>query len=383
MIVHHMTYVGEYTYARGVVIHIFSNSQLPPEELVKIINELGNRYFSSELEEGFWHIGYEKLPIDFESDQRYYVIVSFDQVNEGVKSVISNVPVELSEKILQHRRTQVTVDLDIGNPLALLEAVNTLSSEGIKDIQVYETIKGYHVRGILSTPTAFERILEIRAKAQDDKMRIKFDERYLKAGLAYLTNFLFNAKAWWSQDGWVYKEWKEVDPEKEYQGIEITRKLKKLKSSSPQMLKLQIEIPARGNIEIHGNIAIFRGKFTNADADKIVTVIEDNLREYFRIQKQEKDLTRLVAKTYSEISRQLSEISKIIRKCQARKEHDAVVVYVPKEFSKEIETLLRKREESVKAVESELGVKLKIVQEETPEEVELKKKLENILKQIT
>ena len=87
------------------------------------------------------------------------------------------------------RCDRISIDIDSNNQLHLLKAYFNMKRLTDK-VFVWKTNKGYHIHGLFPNRTAQEN-MNVRYLLQDDKARLKLDEKRLEAGLDYLIETLF------------------------------------------------------------------------------------------------------------------------------------------------------------------------------------------------
>ncbi|MEM3439395.1 MAG: KH domain-containing protein [Candidatus Bathyarchaeia archaeon] len=125
----------------------------------------------------------------------------------------------------------------------------------------------------------------------------------------------------------------------------------------------------------------FKGHFGYEEANKIAQSIEDNFWEYsFKLRGTEDVKTR-VSKAYYKFSPTLASI---LEKCDVFLKGGEVVIHVPDPLKQFVGRLIGRQGANIRAVEAELGIRVKILQSSPPpEEVELKKKLQMLLRNLT
>lgn len=144
--------------------------------------------------------------------------------------------------------------------------------------------------------------------------------------------------------------------------------------------KLKFEL-SRGTIEVDGKRITFKGDFTEEDADRIVMSIEDNFWEYSVSMNTKKaaDVKEMIAAEYSKIS---ATLGRIIKNCDVQVAQGKVIIHVPERYSQYIGRLIGRGGANIKAIEQSLGIKISISQEKTPEEVALKNRLRDLMKNL-
>ncbi|MEM4619875.1 MAG: KH domain-containing protein [Ignisphaera sp.] len=380
--------LSEYTHP--YVVHLFTSEKPSPEEAFKIAEEILTKHFPKWEKNSLRYVGYEYLPLNLPSEaNKSYVAISLAHTGWNrfdIAEIISTVPQSLVPVIEEYRKKWINLDYDNG-VLTLpfvVDAIDYLKNEmNCKSIKVYETYRGHHIRAELLSPLSFDELMKIREKLNDDYNRLVLDELYIKKSLSFLTNLLFNSKCWieipilpeelaaGKQPTLKYYEEKEISPE----SISVER----IELVSINLPTMKIELP-KGNVEIEGKRIRFVGRFTSKEAKLIATSIEDNLWEYAYALRKRDDIKEKVKNAYRKISPFLASL---INECDVKIEEGIIVIHVPDNLSNYIGRLIGKQGQNIKAVEGELGMKIKIIQGQIPEEVELRKRLRELLKSIT
>ncbi|MEM1693823.1 MAG: KH domain-containing protein [Ignisphaera sp.] len=370
-------------YGHPYAVHIFTLEKLSPEEAFKIAEELLNKHFPEWRKHdisGLAYVGYEYIPLDMSPEaDKSYVVVSFTHIDWHrlkINDIVSTVPQQLASAIEEYRKRFITLDYDddyVGTRATIIDALDYLSREGYKNIKVFKTNRGYHVRAELPSPQPFDNIFNTRIYLGDDHGRIFIDRVYVEKSIGFLTNHLFNSKCWLesSPNVLMCHDEEEISPES------ITTE--RVVYISLKLPKMKLDLP-KGTVEIDGRRIVFIGNFTRRDAKAIATSIEDNLWEYGYMLKKQEDIKEKVKNAYRKISPFLASL---INNCEVKLEEGIVVIYVPDNLSKYVGRLIGKQGQNIKAVEGELGIKIKISQGQIPEEVEMKKRLRELLKSIT
>ncbi|MEM4592327.1 MAG: KH domain-containing protein [Sulfolobales archaeon] len=367
----------DYQYSRPYAVHIFTDKKLPPEEAFRLAEEILTKTFprwskNDELK----YVGYENIPVDMNIDGFYYVATKLDvdDFEFKVKGVASTVPPELALAIEEYRKRFITLDYDDDEDSTrarLLDALEYLAELGCRT-RVFRTQRGYHVRAELPSPLSLEKILETREELDEDYPRISVDKAYMKKSLGFLTNLLFNSKCWVTANTIECYEEKEIDAS----SITTVR----VETISIPLPAMKIELP-KGTIEIDGKQIKFIGRFTARDVRNIAMSIEDNLWEYAYARKtSDDDIKAKLVKAYGKIS---SFLARLIEKCDVRVENGVVVIHVPESLQQYVGRLIGKQGANIRAVESELGMRIRIERTSPPpEDVAIRKRLQELLKNL-
>ncbi len=368
----------DYQYSRPYAVHIFTDKKLPPEEAFRLAEEILTKTFPrwSDDDDELKYVGYENIP-SVSVNGLYYVVTKLDvdDFEFEVEGVVSTVPPELALAIEEYRRRYVTLDYDDDYDYTrarLLDALEYLSELGCRSIRVSRTQHGYHVRAELPSPLPLEEILNIRRKLGEDSARVSVDKAYMEKGLGFLTNLLFNEKCWIEGSEIKCYEEKEIDTS----SITTIR----AETISIPLPTMRIELP-KGVVEVDGRYIKFVGRFTAKEAKRIAMSIEDNLWEYAYARKtSDDDIKAKLVKAYGKIS---SFLARLIEKCDVRVENGVVVIHVPESLQQYVGRLIGKQGANIRAVESELGMRIRIERTSPPpEDVELRRKLQELLKRL-
>lgn len=367
----------ESAYHHPYAVHLFASGSLSPGEAFKIAEDVLVKHFPEwvKLGERLVYVGYEYLPIDLPGSVHYYVAVKLEYAGFGrfeVVSSASTVPQHLASAVEGYRRKWVTLDYDHDideTKVLLLDVLDCFSGA-----RVFKTRRGYHVRAELPSPLELSEILEVRSKLNDDFRRVALDKAYLRSGFGFLTNLLFNAKCWVAGGSIECYEEKEVDTA----ALTAVR----VETLSIPLPPMKLSLP-KGTVEISGREVRFVGSFTRRDVESIVKSIEDNLWEYSRTyvhRAKDEDIKTKVAKAYEKIS---PSLARVVKECDVKIEDGTVVIHIPQHLQQHVGRLIGKQGANIRAVEAELGVRIKISQTSPPpEDVEMKKKLQELLRRV-
>ncbi|MEM2100348.1 MAG: KH domain-containing protein [Thermoproteota archaeon] len=364
----------ESAYSHPYAVHLFTSTKLDPDEAFKRAEEILSRTFP-EWGKNKWeylaYAGYECLPLTLPEG---YVAAKFE-IATRIRDVqlVSTVSAAVAKTLEEYRAKQFTLDIDEKDDYSRAKINDIINMFPHCNCKVYETHRGYHIRITLLNPLPLEEILKIREEAGDDYGRIAIDSQYLSRGFGFLTNLLFHEKYWRdSPNGALqYTAETEIDPEKIIVECE-----KNIYLTLPELL---INLP-KGSIKICNNTVIFKGHFGNREMDRIIQSIEDNFWEYAYAQKSRSDIKESIKNAYRKISWHLADV---IEKCEVSVKDGAITIHVPDGLSSYVGRLIGKQGMNIRIVEDELGVKIRISQSAPPsEDVELKKKLQDLLKRM-
>ncbi|MEM4430229.1 MAG: hypothetical protein QXM08_03635 [Thermofilaceae archaeon] len=392
----------EYESARPYTVHIFTDKKLSLEEAFSLAEEILTKTFPNwnEDNERLAYIGYENIPVDINIDGFYYVVakfeiqayVLFDDFSFKVEGVVSNVPHELASAIEEYRKRFITLDCDYiyyydeeydydyecdENCVraCVIDALDRLSELGYMNTKIFKTRRGYHIRAELPSPMPLEKILEIREELGDDYARIFIDKEYLQKQLGFLTNMLFNLKCIKTDNTFSCYEESEIDA-----SLITTVRNARLSMPLPEM---KIELP-KGTVEFdRKGYVTFVGRFSERDVENIMKGINDILREYEHAKEtfkmSDEDIKAKIVKAYEKIS---STHAIIAERCVVRVEDGTVVMYVPEYFSEEyVDMLIGRHGDNIRAVEAELGMRIRIEMTRPPP-YGLKRKLQEFFKKL-
>jgi len=357
-------------YTHPYAVHLLTPVKPSPEEAFRKAGELLDTHFPEWMkgEESFLaYAGYEEIP--FDTLLCHYVAVKFIISKDEYKiSYYSNVPSELAEKITDYRLREVTFDYDGDDEYTKYVILDTACE--LENPTIYKTYRGYHLRAGLPSKLDFDEIIRMRRRGFDDFSRIRIDEIYHENGLTFLTNLLFNEKYWIENGGLKHYVEEKID----VKDVVATRS----GYVSIKLPELVIQLP-KGSISIKGDRVEFKGCFSNKDVQRILRSIEDNLWEYSFQQQRQVDIKERIADAYGKIS---PILRLAVSTCSLSFEGEKAVLHVPQSLSNIVGRLIGKGGANIRAVEHEVGVRISISQEETPEDVKLKKKLQELLRQV-
>jgi len=370
----------ESAYSHPYAVHIFTSHKLSPDKVFERAEEILSKAFpdwGKDKREYLAYIGYENISLSIPPEAEDTYVAAKFKISTRVEDIqlISTVPPTLASAISSYRSEQLTLDFDEKSDYAkanLIDVLNDLSEKGI-NFKVYETHRGYHVRAKLPNSLSLEEILGMREKYKDDYARLRIDSHYLRHGFGFLTNLLFNEKYWRdSPDSGLHHTIEvEVNPEK----ITVTCK----RSTYLNFPELSIDLP-KGSIKVYGNTILFEGHFGNREMNRVVQSVEDNLWEYAYAQKSQSNIINSLIATYRKIS---PTLSMALEKCKISFSDGVIVIHVPENLSPLVGRLIGKQGQNIRAVETELGIKIRISQSSPPpEDVEMKRKLQDLLRRV-
>ncbi|MEM1696528.1 MAG: KH domain-containing protein [Desulfurococcaceae archaeon] len=353
-------------YVRPFALHYFTDSRILPEQAFKLFERVLGEH-SIDLGYGGEkprYVGYELLP---SLPLTGWVAVAID----GLRGLtyVGDVRGDVGA-LREHRLSNLFIDID-SKPYSDAEGMLLDAVDGLRDFRVFRTYAGYHIRSPQKFGSFGEQ-LEERKRRFDDINRIRIDRLYLENGLDFLVNTLFNAKCWIEDGGGIkcYEE-KEVD----VANISATRTV----CMSISLPSLTI-ITSKGTVEVSGKTLKLVGRFSSKDAERIKTSVEDNFWEYAYAYTQQVDVKKRLADAYGKIS---SALARVIEKCDVRVESGVAVIHVPESLQQYVGRLIGKQGQNIRAVEAELGMRIRV--ERTcppPEDVEMKKKLQELLRRV-
>ncbi|MEM0478778.1 MAG: KH domain-containing protein [Pyrobaculum sp.] len=354
-------------YTHPYAVHIFSPIKLTPEEAFEKARELLKSTFPewNEQEESMRYVGYEMLPIGHHINDIFYVVSKLIYVKDEFKvDFRSTVPKTLASAILSYRMKHVTLDYDRDDDWIrghVIDAVTELNGK------VYKTQRGYHVRAKLPKATPLSEIFKIRGKYLDDSYRMRIDYSYTNAGLGYLTNLLFNEKCWLDESGKM-----ECYTEREIDVRELTTTREKFFEYRLPPTKFTTE---KGEIEIvefeterSNSLIRFRGFFSTKDVEAMMQKIEKMFESDIKKQK--------LFKAYGQIQ---PKALYILSRSEIKYENGTIFIYPPKDATKFVGLIIGKNGMNVKAAQNVVGARIIIVAEEKPEEVKMKKKIDELI----
>jgi len=352
-------------YVRPFALHYFTDSRILLEQAFKLFEQVLGEH-SIDLGYGGEkprYVGYELLP---SLPLTGWVAVAIDGLRELV--YVGDVRGDVGA-LREYRLSNLFIDIDksiISAEEKVLDAI-----DGLDEFRVFRTYAGYHVRSPRKF-NSFEEQLKERERRLDDMNRISIDRLYIKNGLDFLANTLFNAKCWIEDGGGIkcYEE-KEVD----VANISATRTV----YMSVSLPSLTITT-SKGTVEVSGKTLKLVGRFSSKDAERIKTSVEDNFWEYAYAYTQKVDIKKRLVDAYGKIS---STLARIVEKCEVRVESGVVVIHVPESLQQYVGRLIGKQGQNIRAVEAELGVRIKISQTSPPpEDVAIRKRLQELLKRV-
>jgi len=272
--------------------------------------------------------------------------------------------------LLQYRLSHITVDIDTHSPYLLHNTLDKLVELKTKKIEVFRTERGYHIRAPLKNPfSSFDDLLVFRDRTDDDSMRLRIDRVYLKAGYPFLTNLLFNEKAWW-RDGKLesYKE-EPIDPNKEFATHSVT-KFYPLPPFSAEILG--------GRVWTEGDKIKAEGPFSDSKFKEIVEMLES--LPTFKEAKEKAELKQKLKDAYCDIN---PALKLVVEKCEITKANGVIQIKVPSTFTRYVGRLIGKEGCNVRTVSTKLNAKIKIISEgQMPEYVDMKQKLKRLLGEV-
>ncbi|MEM1672879.1 MAG: KH domain-containing protein [Archaeoglobaceae archaeon] len=369
-------------YEHPYAVHLFIHKKPSPDEAFKIAEEILNKHFPEWRKydrSGLAYVGYEYIPLPTEAEMSY-VAIAFGYAGWSkvdISDVVSTVPQQLASSIEEYRKRFVTLDYDddyVATRASIIDALDYLTELGC-NARVFKTHRGYHVRAELPSPQPLDKIFEVRRRLNEDHSRIAIDRAYIEISMGFLTNLLFNSKCWVEFSTNILKcyDEEEISPES------ITTE--RIEHTSLKLPKMQITLP-KGVVEIDEGQVKFVGRFTERDVKAIATSIEDNLWEYAYALGKRDDIKEKVKNAYRKISPFLATL---INDCDTSLSGGVVLLRVPRHLQQYVGRLIGKQGQNIRAVEGELGMKVRIIQpeEQLPEEVAMKRRLQDLLKNLT
>ncbi|MEM2050129.1 MAG: KH domain-containing protein [Thermoproteota archaeon] len=362
-------------YSHPYAFHLFTSSKPSPSEAFKVAGEILSKAFpdwGKDEREYLAFVGYEELPLSLPPEAEGVVAAKFN-IDVGVKDVkaISTVPPALAKTLEDYRSRQLTLDVDSKSDHAKAKLIDTLNSLSFQGIKLYETHRGYHVRASLPEPLPLEEIIKLRRELGDDPSRLSIDSVYLKHGLGFLTNLLFNEKYWCTK------------PNDTLQGT-IEKEINPGSITVEYDLTISCRLPStsittnKGTIKVEKDRVIFNGNFGMQEMQRIAKSIEDNFWEY-SVSGGEDVKKRLIL-AYGKISWRLASI---LEKCNVGICNGIVTIHVPSDLASHVGRLIGKQGANIRTVEAELGVRIKISQAgPPPEDVEMKRRLQDLLRRV-
>jgi hypothetical protein len=321
--------------------------------------------------------GIENIPIPI--DQEAVIVAKFEWSYDeyGDKMFLARQMVEakpLSERskqmILEYRLRSLTVDIDYKYKPTLHAALERLREMAfVSDARVFETERGFHIRAKLTRKVGFDELLQIREELDDDYMRRRIDRAYHRVGYTFLTNLLFNEKAWWENGKLQSYTELPIDPSTLVEEYERT-----LDYTPP---KFEAEM-CGGRVWTEGNTIRAVGAFSNRVFGAIVEQLEATL---FREAKEMFELREKLREAYYEIHPYLGLV---VDKCEVyRNGSRRIVIKVPSEYSQFVGRLIGKEGCNVRSVSLKIGSAIKIQQEgKAPEDVGFKQRLKRLMREV-
>jgi hypothetical protein len=379
MLYHVMVYSDEPGdhYAHPYAVHLFVGSKPTHEEAFSEAERLLDGHFPRWREDHtLWpsggqpplrFVGVERLPVE---PCEAAVLAKFGRGGEWRELLLADL-VEVKpltegvkEAVLRLRLSAVTVDLDWESPSELHGSLEALRALPVGEPKVYRTHRGYHIRAPLPEPARdIREVLEMRRRADDDPSRCRVDELYSMMGYPELANLLFEEKAWWEEGRLLSYTEQPVDPQT------IPAKYSLALSYSPPSL----DTPYRGGrIWTEGREVRGEGPFSRRMFEEAVEELEAGP---FKEAREAEELRRRLVSCYSSIDSRLEAV----RGCEIVKEGDLVTIKVPKSLSHLVGRMIGRNGCNIKTVEAQIGLRLRILQEEVPEEVEMRRRLKQLL----
>jgi len=277
---------------------------------------------------------------------------------------------ESKQMILKYRLNNLTVDIDYKWSSALHAALERLREMSfVSDVRVFETERGFHIRVKLSKSFSFDELLQLREELDDDYMRRRIDRAYHKAGYTFLTNLLFNEKAWWENGKLCSYTEMAIDPSV------LVEKYEQVLAYTPPQFKAKI---CGGEVWTEGNKVYAVGAFSKKVFDKIIEQLEATV---FREAKEKFELKEKLREAYYEIHPYLGLV---VDKCEIlRNGNGKVIIRVPSEYSQFVGRLIGKEGCNVRSVSQKLGFAIRIVQDGVvSEDVDLKQRLKRLMREV-
>ncbi|MEM1510564.1 MAG: KH domain-containing protein [Thermofilaceae archaeon] len=368
----------ESAYSHPYAVHLFTSSKPSPNEAFRMAEEILSKTFpdwGKDKREYLAYVGYEELPLSLppEAEGSYVAVKFLISMRVENAQFISTVPPTLVSILEKYRMEKLTLDYDGKDDHTKADIIDVLDTLLEKNIsfKIYETHRGYHIRASLPQPLPLEEILKMRKGFGDDNARLDVDSHYLHHGFGFLTNLLFNEKYWWDfpRDNLQCTIETEINPKK------IMIEFKQFISFT--LPEISINIPSKGIIEVKGSEVVFKGSFGLKEMRRIVQSIEDNLWEYAYAQRSQSNMINSLIASYRKISPTLSTA---LERCKISFSDGVIVIHVPENLSPLVGRLIGKQGQNIRAVEAELGIKIRISQSSPPpEDVEMKRKLQDLL----
>jgi hypothetical protein len=369
---HIMVYSSEErgVYSYPYAVHFFANSKIPPATAFERANKIIKDTFGAGPQNRY--VGYEELPV---SVPEFYVATKFDS-DMSLEKFVAEPRIPEMREVTDYRLSRLTVDIDENADFKLAKALDKVRELQLP-FSLYRTARGYHVRATLPRVYDFQTLMSLRDSCMDDFSRREIDESYHKAGLDFLTNFLFNEKYW--IEGSEIKGY--AEREVNLREVTVARK----GEISIELPKLSIS--GRISIEVDKGVVTARGPadiLTKEYFDLIRQSIEDNLWEYSLRKEQEEDVKTKIINGYAKISPKAAFIAS---KCDTEVNYSIVTLKVPPELSDYIGILIGKEGKNIKAVQEETGLKIVIARppetaKPKTEEEKMREKLQEMLKSL-
>lgn len=359
---------GRYLYPYAV--HFFTTTKIPPTVAFERANKIIGNTFGTTTRHRY--VGYEELP---SSIPEFYVATKFDP-DMILEKFVAEPKIPDVEEIANYRLSRLTVDIDEDAEFRLAKALDKVRELQLP-FSLYRTARGYHVRAMLPKVYDFQTLLNLRDSCGDDFSRREIDESYHRAGLDFLTNFLFNEKAW--IEGTEIKTYseKEADP----------REATVIRTGIISVELPKLSISGRVSIEVDEDLLTARGSadiLTKEYFDLIKQSIEDNFWEYSFRKEEQEDIKTKIMNAYAKISPKAMFVAS---KCDVEVNYSIVTLKVPPELSDYIGVLIGKEGKNIKAVQEETGLKVVIARpaetaKPKTEEEKMREKLQEMLKSL-
>lgn len=355
--------------------HLFTSTNLPPDEAIKMAGEVLPPVGLL----GLVRVEYERLPFTVPD---CYVAFARGTV------LSSTVPSSFARDLEQLRRLTLTLKYhnDDYSAAKMIDALNSLREKGV-ECRVYEAGEYYHVYASLPSPLPLSEIMTMREGFRDDPVRLEIDKMYLAAGLPYLANSLPN-EYFEFYSGSLLRCGREVEASTD--NLTVTLDFPVI-SPAPPIPPLTLATP-RGVVEArweegYGNGAIVvrvSGHLGLREAEAVVQSIKGDLENYVAPVIRKARLKEKLAEAYEKISLRLAAVIKQSQvTVDGDGDGDTVTIFVPEWRKEYVGRLIGRGGANVRAVEAELGVRIKIVSSSPPPEgVEMRRKLQDLLKRI-
>jgi hypothetical protein len=209
------TYKAESYYEYPFAVHFFTSTKISPQDATDLALMILSRDFGINVNNAkASYVGYEELPVTLQRESHIAVAVGRGFAGFEITSVSGEIAEADAKSILEYRLSRFTVDIDeYKHPLLAKYALATALDTALalsKNVKVYRSRQGYHIKATLEKPVSFEELIELRRKAFDDPERVEIDLAYHKAGLTFLTNMVFNEKCVNNGDKFLCFEEREI-----------------------------------------------------------------------------------------------------------------------------------------------------------------------------